>query len=126
MKRIITAIIVLVMIAGLTAAHIWKTVTLSRDIFTLTSQVYSAYNSDDWDGVRDSISELDDVWTRNRLWACIMLSTDKIDEIEISLKQSKEYSLIEAKPDFIGEFKMFCLLMEHIPMQEAFSIEELL
>lgn len=126
MKRVVTVLIILVLIAATAAAHSMKTMSFSREISDKASVIYSAYTDDNWETVSQNLNDLSDIWQKNRLWACMTLSTNQVDEIEVSLKQSIEYSKIQAKPDFIGEFRMFSSLVEHIPMQESFSLGELL
>ena len=54
------------------------------------------------------------------------IKTNEVEEIEISLRQSRAYAELGDKEDFIGEFIMFRMLVEHLPHQEGLSINELL
>lgn len=126
MKRITAALLILVIIIMISSLHIYKVITITNEIKDRTDVIYSLYQSDKWSGIEDEIDKISELWNRNKLWAYLTLSTNQVDEIEISLEQCKSYSQIEAKPDFIGEFRMFCMLVEHLPKQETFSLEELL
>ncbi len=125
MKRVLAALAILVCIAGISALHMNKTITLTEMIKETSNEVYEAYKDNNWEKVRKGVLKIDKVWEENHLWAYLTLSTDQIDEIEISIKQSVAYSEAEAEDDFIGEFTMMCMLIDHLPKQETFSIGEL-
>ena len=126
MKRIYGSVAVLAVIIAITSVHIWKTISISNQVSEISEVVYKEYYNENWDEVHSKMEELSKLWHKNRLWACSTLSTKQVDEIEISLEQSLIYSQIKAKENFIGEFRMFCMLIEHLPKQEGPSIYELL
>ncbi len=126
MKRVFAAILVLVIIIVLSLINANKILTIAEEINSISKEVEFDYNIDNWNGVRENIDAIKKVWEKNHMWAYVTLSTDQIDEIEVSLEQSVAYSEVEAKEDFIGEFKMLCMLIEHLPKQETFSPGELL
>ncbi len=126
MKRIYGALAVLAVIIVITTLHICNTMSVSNKISEISEAVYKDYYNEDWDKVQAGVEEMADIWHRNRLWACSTLSTKQVDEIDISIEQSLIYSKVKAKDNFIGEFRMFCMLIEHLPKQEGPSIYELL
>lgn len=125
MKRVIAALAILVCIAVISVLHMNKTITLTERIKEASNEVYEAYKKGDWNEVTKCVKKIEKDWEENHLWAYLTLSTDQIDEIEISIKQSIAYSEAEAEDDFIGEFTMMCMLIDHLPKQETFSIGEL-
>ena len=126
MKRVYGALLVLAVIIAITALHICKTMSVSNKIAELSEAVYNDYYNEDWVKVQSGVEEMAEIWHKNRLWACSTLSTKQVDEIDISIEQSLIYSKVRAKDNFIGEFRMFCMLIEHLPKQEGPSIYELL
>lgn len=126
MKRVIAALIIFLVISTATSLHVYKVITLTKEINKMSDNVYSLYQTEAWTEIEEELNKIANLLSRNKLWACLTLSTDQVDEIEISLEQCISYSQIEAKPDFIGEFRMFCILINHLPKQESFSFEELL
>lgn len=126
MKKVFVVILILVCIIAFSGIHIYKTISLCDKIDDLAVIIEDEFDKEEWLDVQNRISEIYELWEENRLWSCLTLSTTQIDEIEISLQQCFEYSKLEAKADFIGEFRMFCMLIEHLPRQEGVSLEELL
>lgn len=126
LKRVYGTLAVFLVLIIVISLHIFKTVSLSNKIAEISETVYEKYYNDNWDAVRERVEEIAEIWYKNRLWACSTLSTKQVDEIEISLEQSLIYSQIKAKESFIGEFRMLCMLTEHLPKQEGPSIYELL
>ena len=72
------------------------------------------------------LDKVEKEWKKHRVWAALTISTEDIEQLEISLEQSKAFAKIEEKADFLGEFIMFSKLVEHIPHREGFHIEEVL
>ncbi len=126
MKSLSVVFIIILCIAFVMCAHIYKINSLVDEINILADKVIEEYNNENWNGVLGYLDNIDEIWKKNRLWVCSTVSTEQIDEIEISLKQSREYASLSAKEDFMGEFGMFRLCIEHIIMQEGISLYELL
>lgn len=126
MKRVFAALLVFVVIIVMSIINANKILTIAEEIQSISNEVEREYKKDNWSGVREKVEAIKRAWEKNHMWAYTTLSTEQIDEIEVSLEQSIAYSDIEAREDFIGEFRMFCMLIEHLPKQEAFSIGELL
>lgn len=126
MTRTTIAVCLLILLAGFIGFHTYEIYALSKDVNQLCDSIESALDSDDWDNVCSGTKELQNRWNKSRLWASLTIDTAKIEEIEISLRQSLEYAKLHSKEDFVGEYYMFKLLVEHLPHQEGFAIEELL
>ena len=126
MKRIVSVLIIAALMVGFIGIHLYKINSFEREASEICGEIYTEFYDENWDNIRELVAQLDEVWYKNRLWASVTLKTDVIDEIEISLMQCTEYSKIAARENFIGEFKMFCMLIEHLPKQEKPSLGELL
>ena len=126
MKRIILCIIMFLIVLTLICFHMYKADLINKTVSDISQRVYENYYNENWQEVEKDVESLVNIWKENRLWTSSVMSTDKVDEIEISIEQSYMYSKIRSKENFIGEFRMFCMLIEHIKKQEEFSIYELL
>lgn len=126
MKSFIGALSIFIIIVILATFHTYHTLSVTSEIQALSSATIESYKNDDWDAVSADLEDIKKIWKKNHLWAHMTLSTKQIDEIELSLSQSQAYADISEGTDFYGEFVMFCMLIEHLPKQEAFSIGELL
>ena len=95
---------------------------IRRSCHTVTELAYS----EKWTDTVKEIDNVYDIWNKHRIWASLTMPTSEIEQIEISLKQSRIFAELHQKSDFFGEFTMFTMLVEHIPHQEGFHIEEIL
>lgn len=126
MKNIVTVCIIFVVLVTISCIHVKETLSVSGEILQRGEIIEEAFYAENWEEIDFQLSKIKEKWMDNRLWACLTLSTKQIDEIEISLEQCIEYAYLREKPDFIGEFKMFSMMVEHLPKQETVTIEELL
>ena len=126
MNRVATGLCILALTAGFIGYHTYQILDLNQDVSGICAEIEQSYDRDDWNDIRGRLDQLQERWNQSRFWACLTIDTAQIEEIEISLRQSMEYADIHAKEDFIGEFIMFRMLVEHLPHQEGFSAEELL
>ncbi len=126
MSRMLVTVCILVLCLGFVGLHTYKILELNDDMEDLCEDVEHAFMIEDWQEIRKGLSKIEKRWDKDRFWACLTIDTEQIETIEISLKQSVEYAKIQAKEDFIGEFVMFRMNLDHLPHQEGFSIEELL
>ena len=126
MKSLTAVILIIVCVVLIMSVHIYKINRLVEEINEISDKIIDEYKKDNWNSVLSYLNEIDKVWKKNRLWVCSTVSTKQIDEIEISLRQSIEYAYLSAKEEFMGEFGMFRLCIEHIIMQEGISLYELL
>ncbi|MBO5364448.1 MAG: DUF4363 family protein [Clostridia bacterium] len=126
MNRVVAAICILVLCGTFVGVHTYKIIRLNKDVTALCEEVEADFQKENWSGISGNLQKLRERWDKSRLWACLTIDTKEIEEIEISLKQSMKYAEVKAKPDFIGEFTLFRMRLEHIPHQEGFSMEEVL
>lgn len=126
MKKTIVALCILLAIAIFVTVHTIMILRLSSDVFDISSRIEQHYQNDDWEAIQRELDALQKRWEKSRFWACMTIKTNEIEEIEISLRQSRAYAELGDKEDFIGEFIMFRMLVEHLPHQEGLSINELL
>ncbi|MEG1441784.1 MAG: DUF4363 family protein [Oscillospiraceae bacterium] len=126
MKKFLLSLVVLLLILIGISYHAYAVIHLSDEISELSATVDKYYRVEDWENVISTLNLLQERWDKSRLWASLTIETTKIEEIDISLKQAREYAHVHAKEDFIGEFIMFQMLVEHLPHQEGFGVEELL
>lgn len=126
MNRVVIALLLLVLCVGFVGVHTHKIFQLDQEAGEICNRIENAYRQENWNDVEKGLADLEERWQESRFWACLTIETREIEDLEISLRQSKEYARIHAKEQFIGEFSMFRMTLEHLPHQEGFSIEELL
>lgn len=126
MSRVVISICILILMVGFIGFHTYEILSLNKDVDFICKNVETNFKNENWDKIKVNLDELDARWKKSRFWSCLTIDTDDIEEIEISLEQSKKYAEIENPESFIGEFMFLKLKMEHLPHQEGFSIEELL
>ncbi len=106
--------------------HSYVMTDMGKQIAEKNEQIEKAAMSEDWDRVLKIMEEVEKEWDNHSLWAALTISTEDIEQLEISLNQAKKFAEIKQKADFFGEFVMFSKLAEHIPHREGFHIEEIL
>lgn len=126
MKRVIAALLVIAVVGGLALLQVCMAKGISDAVLNIANDITEEYRKSNKDGVLEKLDAAEKIWEENRTWVHMSMSTNRIDEIEISLAQARAYCEAEAWEDFAGEFVMFCKLVEHIEKQEAFSWGELL
>ncbi len=126
MKAFVISIILLVVLCTFIGVHSYIMINLSDSIAERCNKTLELVNSDSWDSVEQELDKISDIWDSRRMWASLTINTSKIEQIEISLNQSKAYAHLGQKSDFMGEFIMFSMLVDHIPHEEGFHIEEIL
>lgn len=126
MRALIVAITIFLVICIFIGIHSYIMINLTKRISPICEETIGFASADQWDKVIKNIDQIQNFWDKKRLWASLTISTKNIEEIEISLKQSRVFAVLHEKSDFMGEFIMFSMLLDHIPHQEGFSIEEIL
>lgn len=126
MSRIVVAVCILALMVGFIGFHTREVLALNKDVDSICEKIEKDFQDENWDNIKNNLDDLENRWKKSRFWSCLTISTEDIEEIEISLEQCKKYAKIEADDNFIGEFVMLKQKMEHLPHQEGFSIEELL
>lgn len=126
MRAFIISIIILVLLVGFISLHSYVMINLAEDINQKCTVARTLAENDNWDGVRETLEDIEKKWSSRKTWASLTISTNEIEQIEISLHQSMAFAALNEKSDFMGEFIMFSMLIDHIPHQEGFHIEEIL
>ena len=117
---------IFVIICIFIGSHSYIMTHMGKSIAGINQKIEKAANEEKWEEVKLLLSDVEQEWKKHRVWAALTISTEDIEQLEISLEQSKAFAKIEQKADFLGEFIMFSKLVEHIPHREGFHIEEVL
>ncbi len=126
MKVFWAAVSIFVIICLFIGSHSYIMNHMGKVIAEKNQRIEKAALTEDWHTVSSLIDDVERVWEKYSFWAALTISTDDIEQLEISLEQAKKFAKIEQKADFFGEFVMFSKLVEHIPHREGFHIEEVL
>lgn len=126
MKFFIAAILLLVILCGFVGVHSYMMIDMSKDISKICNRVDSLADSEKWEEVIKELDKIEKIWDKKRIWTSLTIETKNIEQIEIAFRQSMAYARLGEKSDFVGEFTMFAMLVNHIPHQEGFHIEEIL
>lgn len=126
MKAFIISLCLLLVICIFIGIHSVIMVNLADHISSESQKVTIFAQNNEWEKVVDRLDKIKSIWDKKRIWTSLTISTDEIEQIEISLKQSRTHAELKQKSDFFGEFTMFTMLLDHIPHHEGFHIEEIL
>ena len=126
MKKFIISIILFFVLTAFIITHSVVMLNFGKEAKALSDTIKKSAQADNWEKVEKDMEKFEKLWGNKRFWASITLKTPLIEEIDISMEQSIVYAKNKAKPDFLGEFIMLGKLIEHIPHQEGFHIEEIL
>ncbi|MBR5155375.1 MAG: DUF4363 family protein [Clostridia bacterium] len=126
MKVLWAAIAIFVAFCIVIGVHSYVMGTMGKVMNEKNQEVVNVAFADDWQRVAKLLDDIEEEWDKYRIWAALTISTDDIEQLEISLSQAKAFARLEQKSDFFGEFIMFSKLVEHIPHREGFHIEEIL
>lgn len=126
MKAFVISVVLLVVMCTFIGIHSYLMMDLADRIAEECNHINTYVDTDNWSLVQNKLDKISDIWDSRRTWASLTINTNEIEQIEISLNQSKAYAKLEKKSDFMGEFIMFTMLVNHIPHQEGFHIEEIL
>ncbi|MBQ7096572.1 MAG: DUF4363 family protein [Clostridia bacterium] len=126
MKAFIIALVILLVIISFMVVHINIMLNLSEAISEKCELARKYAGAKEWDSAINEIKAIKSHWNKHRTWVALTISTAEIEQIEIALNQSLIYAELHQQSDFMGEFTMFAMLIEHIPHQEGFHIAEIL
>ncbi len=126
MRALIIAVSFLILIVIFIAVHSLLMFNLANSVGEACDAAVAFAENEKWDEVMTELEKIQQFWEKRRIWAALTISTEEIEQIEISLSQSKVFAAHRQKTDFLGEFAMFTLLMDHIPHQEGFRLAEIL
>ncbi len=126
MKAFIISLCLLLVICIFVGIHSVIMLNLADDIDNESQKVTKFAQNNQWDEVVNGLDKIKSIWDKWRIWSSFTISTDEIEQIDISIKQSRTHAELKQKSDFFGEFTMFTMLLDHIPHHEGFHIEEIL
>ena len=126
MKLMCIALAILIAMCGFIGVHGYIMNKMGVSLNEKNAQIKNFASQDDWESTRTLLKEVGNEWEKYSTWASLTISTEDIEQLEISLEQAKAFAALEAKSDFWGEFIMFSMLVDHIPHREGFHIEEIL
>ncbi len=126
MKVVYAALIMLLVIGIFIGIHSFVMARLSSDLDAVCKNTERLAAAEDWTSVSDELEKAQEKWDKCRLWATLTISTNEIDKIEISLRQSMAFAKLKAKPDFFGEFTVFHMLINRIKLKEGIHLDEIL
>lgn len=126
MKLLRLAIAMLILMCIFLGVHAFIMNKIGKSLEKKNTEIYSLASIDDWEGTRKQLKEVSCEWEKYNTWASLTISTEDIEQLEISLAQAQAFAELEEKSNFFGEFIMFSKLVEHIPHREGFHIEEIL
>lgn len=126
MKIIRLAAIALVVMCVFIGIHSFVMNRMGKSLAKRSDKVEMLAGQEDWAAVCLELDEITAEWKKYSTWAALTISTEDIEQLEISLAQSQAFAKLHQKSDFFGEFIMFSKLVEHIPHREGFHIEEIL
>lgn len=125
MKKVILAIIVIILITAsgtLTSRMYYRS---STNLTKMLRNVSEHINSNNWEDAEKEIEEIEKLWGKIEKSWTVLIDHFEIDNIEMSLKKAKKY--IEAKnvPLSLGELEGLNFMLEHIATKEKFSLENI-
>lgn len=126
MKILRAAIIILLVMCLFIGIHSYIMNKMGNFLGEKNAEIQALASADDWEGTRTRLKEVIREWEKYSSWAALTISTEDIEQLEISLAQALAFAHLEEKSDFLGEFIMFSNLVDHIPHREGFHIEEIL
>ncbi len=126
MRVFAVSLVLLMVIVSFIGIHACVIRDMSEQISENCNEAELLALGEKWTDVVDELYEIRRIWNAHRMWASLTISTKDIEQIEISLAQSIKYAELGEKSDFAGEFTMFSMLIQHLPHQEGFHIEEIL
>ncbi len=126
MKKFILACVGFGVIFGLIMFHSLSMAKMGKELTVLTDKTQKYAMADDWTNTLECMKQIKKYWDKRSIWTALTIKTDELSQIEISFEQSRKYAKLHDKEKFMGEFTMFSKLVEHIPHQEGFHIEEIL
>lgn len=120
MKLVWLAVVVLVFMCVFIGVHSYIMARMGAVIGEKCTRIEALAKNDEWDKVNNLLRDVEDEWKKYNGWASLTISTEDIEQLEISLNQSQAFAELNDKSVFLGEFIMFSQLLQHIPHREGF------
>ena len=111
MKVVWIALAVLVVLCIFIGVHSYIMSSMAEDILTECRKIYDAMYTENWKTIIPLLDNIENLWKSHRTWATLTIKTDDIEQIEISLAQSRAFAESKQISGFVGEFVMFANLV---------------
>lgn len=126
MKKLIIALIIFSILTAFVVTHSIIMYRFGENAEKICEKIEKSALAENWEEARNNLDKLDELWKKRHFWASLTIRTNLLEDIDISMSQSKILAKIEEKPTFLSEFMTLKKFLEHIPHQEGLSIEEIL
>ncbi|ACV62651.1 hypothetical protein Dtox_1798 [Desulfofarcimen acetoxidans DSM 771] len=90
------------------------------------THIEQAIKQNNWSKAREQVDSTKKEWEKNKTWWAVVIDHQEIDKIEIALARIKSYIEVKNTGLSLGELAMLRQSVEHIPIKEAVSIENIL
>lgn len=125
MKKFVSLIVFFGLIVIGIIYHSVSMVNFGKTMNLISEEAIRNVNEENWETLEENINTIEKEWRKKELWTALTMKTDELEEIEISLKQSKCFAQLRKKDMFLGEFVMFQSLVNRIPDKEGAKIKEI-
>ncbi len=125
MKVLRFSIAVLLLMCLFVGIHSYKIAKMEASVTKTGNDILSLVQNNQWEIAMPLILKIEEEWNGYNNWATLTINTKDIEQLEISLKQSKILAGLQEKSDFLKEFTMFLNLVKHISYQEGFHLKEI-
>lgn len=126
MKIMRGATIILLVMCVFIGIHAFLMNKMGKSLEEKNNKIFELASTEDWEAVQLSLDDVKQEWEKYSTWAALTISTDDIEQLEISLAQAQAFAKLKEKTNFFGEFIMFAKLVDHIPHREGLHIQEIL
>ncbi len=118
MKTVITLVVGLILILGLSVTPYFLIHTSSRELATnLDSMQHTIYQGQ-WDQAKDQLAKTHESWNKTKkLWSS-MIDHQEIDNIDISISKLEQYVQTKGLSLATGEVSALKQLVEHVADKE--------
>ncbi len=126
MKVVWIAVAILVILCILLGVHSYIMSSMAKQIISECDAIKGLMSDENWTDILLRLKNIEKIWEKHRIWASATIESNDMEQIEISLAQSRAFAQSGQFSGFVGEFTMFAKLIEHIPVHEGFYPEEIL
>lgn len=125
MKKMILSAFILVAIISLGVLSLNLYDKTSQKLSGMIDGVSEAVAAGDWDGANTGIENIEKVWSKTEGTWALLIDHFEIDNIEMSLKKSKEYIETKNTTLSLAELATLNFMVEHIYKKEALNFENI-
>lgn len=126
MKKLLfaSAVLLIIIVFGAVTLRFYN--NSSEQISIKIEDVCDSINSGKWDEARKQISDIEKTWEKTEKTWDMLVDHFEIDNIEMSLKKSKQYIETKDAALSLGELETLKFMVEHIYKKEAFELGNIL